>query len=157
MPDIPSEELRNPKFELVESHFSHPVPQSLRRLYADHDELARTDFTVITGSRVLANVANFWWSLVEHGQRDKRIRTQWFVESYSPINEDSLESFEGFERFLEFADDGSEGLYVIDPTEQDPQVYLFMMDSHELIPVGCRLSRFLRARRLDGEPEEDDY
>ncbi len=158
--NAPPEELLNPRFDLIEGHFSHPLPEPLRRLYADQNELSRTGFTVTTRSRFVSKLANLWSFLlrtVTSGRSGGRSRSQWFVESYTPLNENSLKFFEGFERFIEFADDGSEGLYFIDPTERDPEVFLFVMDGYDLIPVGCTLSRFLRARRHEGEPDEDEH
>jgi len=74
------------------------------------------------------------------------------VEFFDAIGSNSTEHFEGFERFLDIASDGGEGLYFIDPKASDPQVYLFVMDGYDLYPTGLKLSEFLTAPRL---PEED--
>ncbi len=136
MPDDFEERQRNPKFDLIEQHFGHPVPASLRRLYANPEELNEQDFTITL--------------VTAEGSR------QWFVGDISPIDESSLEFFEGFERFIEFANDASEGVYFIDPTQAEPDVAYFDMESYELTPCGCTLSEFLAAPRREGYPDDDD-
>lgn len=129
------QQLSNPKFDLIEAHFGHPVPAALRRLYADHVELRRQGFKVVLGGK-------------KHSIP---------VAGYTPINEDSLEFFPEFEQYLEFASDGGEGLYFIDPTLADPKVLHFEMDGYDLAPCRCTLSQFLAAPHIADDSNDEEY
>ncbi len=130
------ERQHNPKFELIEAHFGHPVPNALKALYKDTSQLDERDFTITIMS--------------SDGAR------QWFIGDFSPIDEESLKFFPGFEKYLEIANDASEGLYFIDPTQPDPEVLYFDMESYEVTPCGAALSVFLTAPRRPGYPEEEE-
>ena len=134
MSDDFTERLHNPKFEIVEQHFGHPVPAALRQLHANHQELDQRDFTVTVGANA----------------------KQWYVGDYTPIDANSVQFFPGFERFLDIANDASEGSYFVDPTQADPEVFYFDMESYELTPCGCTLSEFLTAPRREGYPDDDE-
>ena len=128
-------QLLRPDFAAVERHFGHPVPEALRRLYSDAQELARPPFRVV---------------VERAGSEPSGI----FVQTYTPIDHNTLLPFAGFERFIEFADNGSgDVMYFIDPTESDPEVCVYVMDGpcglpHTLYPQGFTLSEFLAVPRL---------
>ena len=126
--------LSRPNFDLVEQHFEHPVPAALRQLYSDAEELSRQNFKVVLGGK----------------------KPPLIVCGYTPINEKSLEFFPDFEQYLEFASDGGEGLYFIDPTLADPKVLLFEMDGYDLTPCRCTLSQFLAAPRVADDSDDEE-
>ncbi len=128
-----TERLHNPNFEIVERHFAHPVPEALRRHHANHQKVDQCDFNIMVGAEL----------------------NPWFIGGFTPIDENSVQFFEGFERFLDIADDGSEGLYFVDPTQADPEVFYFELDDYELTSCGCTLSEFLTSPRRDGYPKDD--
>lgn len=128
--------LHNPQFDLIEQHFGHPVPAALRQMYADPAILSREPFSVSIPSV------------------DKP--KHWFVESFTPIDPNTLEFFEGFEQYIGFASDGSEGIYVIDPTQPDPEVYYFDMEGYTLDPCDSTLSQFLTFPTTSGYVEEEE-
>lgn len=123
--------LLNPMWELVESHFGCSIPAVLKSFYSDPGKVLQGGFDLRTPVDV-----------------DGADRIH--IEDFSIIDESSTEHFEGFERFLEIASDGGEGLYFIDPRESDPEVHLFIMDGWDLHPTGLRLGGFLSDPRLEG-------
>jgi len=126
--------LSNPRFDLIEQHFGKPVPEALRSLYSDHDELRRQNFKVILGGK----------------------KQPFIVCGYTPLDEKSLEFFPDFDQYPEFASDGGEGLYFIDPTLADPEVFHFEMDGYDLTPCRCTVSQFLAAPRVADDCDEEE-
>ena len=134
------ERLLNPRFDLVEAHFKCKVPQPLRALYENRKKLLRENFVVDI-------------PLPEQIDVD-RIGIDFFL----PIEEDSVDFSRSFaleESYIDFASDGGEGHYIINPTKPDPEVYLFVMDGSDLYPLGVSLSEFLAAHWYPNDYQDD--
>jgi len=65
------ERLLNPNFAAVEAHFKRPVPEELKKLYADKNEILRGDFEVQTKSR-------------------QNTDDCWYIAFYNPADEENL-------------------------------------------------------------------
>lgn len=124
-------ELLHPDWQLVEGHYGVPMPDLLKSFYADPNKVLQVDFDLETQVEGLRRI---------------------HVCTFTRINESSIEAFPGFERFLEVASDGEEGLYFFDPKDSEPEVYLFVMDGYDLHPTGLSLRQFLEGSRL--EPDD---
>ena len=122
--------LKNPRFDLLEDRYQCVVPQSLRTLYENHEEIVRTGIFISI-------------------QTSPGKYEDFYVQAYEPIDESSLGSFPGYEKFFEFALCGGPFLYMIDPTKADPEVYLFNMEvsGYEMKPLGITLSQFVESPR----------
>ncbi|MES2659197.1 MAG: SMI1/KNR4 family protein [Verrucomicrobiota bacterium] len=125
--------LLHPNWQLVEEHYGVTLPDSLKRFYADPNKVLQGEFDLETPREV------------EGGNRIH-------VQTFTRIDESSIEAFPGFERFLEIASDGGEGLYFFDPKDPEPEIYLFVMDGYDLHPTGLTLRQFLEGTRL--EPDD---
>jgi hypothetical protein len=121
--------LLHPNWQLVEGHYGVSMPDLLKRFYADPNKVLQCEFDLETPKQV---------------EGLHRIH----VCTFTRINENSIESFPGFERFLEVASDGGEGLYFIDPKVSEPEVYLFVVDGYDMLPTGLSLRQFLEGPRL---------
>ena len=131
-------QLQNPRFDLIEAHFKHPVPQPLKELYQNREELLRWRFVVDVPVPQ---------EILDRAGDDAEFE-QISVERYEPIDGKTMESWgPGMENYIEFASDGGEGIYCIDPRETDPEVHLFIMDGADLIPLEVPLSEFLSASK----------
>ena len=125
-----AQSLLTPNWQLVETHFNSQIPQILKDYYSDPRAILQDNFDLKIPKEVEG------YSTIH-------------VEFFTPIDESSIGHFEGFERFLDIASDGGEGIYFIDPKEDDAEVFLFVMDGHDLHPTGLRLSEFLKNPRLE--------
>ena len=123
-------ELLHPEWQLVERHYGVPMPDLLKSFYADPNKVLLCDFDLETPKPV-----------------DGLDRIH--VCTFTPINESSIEAFPAFERFLEVASDGGEGLYFFDPKDSELEVFLFVMDGYDLHPTGLSLRQFLEGLRLE--------
>lgn len=131
------EKILAPEWDLVEAHFECVVPPVLKNYYADPKSILRGPFDLKTPK------------LVEG-------YNQIHVEFFTLINESSIQFFEFFEKYLDIASDGGEGLYFVDPTLEDPEVFFFIMDGRGLHPTGLSLSEFLSNPRLEPTDYWDD-
>ncbi len=125
-----AQDLLRPNWRLVEEHYGVIMPDLLKRFYSDPKSVLQCEFDLETPKEV------------EGGDRIH-------VLTFSRINESSIEPFPEFERFLEIASDGGEGLYFFDPKDPEPEVYLFVMDEYDLHPTGLTLRQFLEGPRLE--------
>ena len=66
---------------------------------------------------------------------------------YDPLDESALSSFEGFEQYIHFALCFGPYIYMIDPTEKDPEVFLFNIDDYTMMRPEYTLSQFIAAPR----------
>ena len=121
------QELLNPRFDLIEQHFKHPVPKLLRDLYSNKAELHRREFIVF----------------ITHGPEQGFFK----ICEYCPINAETLNLFEGFKQYIEFAHDGEECCYVIDPTQDNPEIMFLDYEAGEIEGTGMTLRGFLTASR----------
>jgi hypothetical protein len=123
--------LRSPDFPAVEKHFGRPLPQCVRTLYSDKEELLRNNFAVAASSGV------------PDGER-------WYVSDYQPADGASVrDSWPGLEKYFAFADDGSGNGYLIDPTQDDPPVLFHDHETGEISRVCDRFTEFMRWPRLE--------
>ncbi len=123
-------ELLHPEWQLVEGHYGISMPDMLKSFYADPNKVLQCEFDLETSGQI---------------EGLHRIH----VCTFTRINESSIQAFPGFERFLEIASDGGEGLYFFDPKDPEPEVYLFVMDGYDLHSTGLSLRHFLEGPRLE--------
>jgi hypothetical protein len=127
------ERLLNPDFPALEAHFGHPLPQALKNLHADRDELLRFDFEVFPPGRPAGS-------------------PPWAVCYYQPMDAEQLKAvWPGREKFLEIADDGTGNAYMVDPTRADPPVLFHDHETGEVEEVSGSLSEFLKWPRRAAE------
>ena len=119
------ERLLKPDFAAVEAHFGAALPDSLKKLYADKNEILRGDFEVVTK--------------VEGAKSDP-----WFIAFYEPADAESLrESWPGCEPYFAFANDGCGNEYLIKPGVPDPEVLFHDHETSEMTKVAGALTAFL--------------
>ena len=128
-----AQELLHPDWKPIEDHFGAAVPAILKQFYAEPAKLLQVDFNLVS----------------PHIEIPQGI----YIKSFDKMSAGSVEGFfEGLERFIPLAHGCGAELYVIDPTEADPEVFLHVYDlddDPELFRfTGLRLSPFLQARRV---------
>ena len=124
--------LISPRIDLIEQHFHCKVPQALTALYGNHAEIVK--------SNIYATVLN------SDGKTE-----EYYIQSYDPLDESSLEFFEGSEQYIHIASCGP-FLYMIDPTREDPEVHLYNVDDSTIRSLDFPLSLFVSApRRYEDE------
>lgn len=126
-------ELLHPEWPPIEDHFGATAPALLKQFYADPDKLLQIDFNI-------ASLRN-------------EISEGIYIESFDKMGPSSVDGFfEGYERFIPLAHGCGAELYVIDPTETDPEVFLHVYDIGEdpryFRSTGLKLSGFLQAKRV---------
>ncbi len=129
-------DLLNPEWRIIEDHFGVQMPSYLKQFYSEPDAVLVCKFDLKTPIEV------------EFGRRVH-------IEEFTAISKSTIEFFEGFERFIEFASDGGESLYFFDPKEADHPVYLFSMETYDLLPTGLNLKSFLSGKRLPQKFDEE--
>jgi hypothetical protein len=123
--------LQNPDFAAVEKHFGHPLPDCLRALYHNTQELMRDNFEVAASA-------------------DAPAEKRWFIAFYEPADAQAVQdTWPGLEKYFVFADDGSGNGYVIDPKETDPAVLFHDHETGEISPVCKHFSDFMKWPRLE--------
>jgi len=125
--------LLEPRFDLLEEHFKCDMPESLKALYGDKEEVLRTSFLI---EHLLPE------HLREYAdeEEDELIR----VDHYSPISGETMLSRGGpdLKNFVEFASNGSAWIYCVDPRNADPEVHVYCTDG-DLDSLEIKLSEFL--------------
>lgn len=122
--------LQHPDFAAVAKHFGHPLPECVRALYADKEELMRSNFAIA------ASVA------VPEEER-------WYVADYQPADGPSVQdTWPGLEKYFAFSDDGTGNRYLIDPAESDPPVLFHDHETGELSRVCDHFTEFMRWPRM---------
>ena len=125
-----------PDFPAAEAHFRAVLPDALKRLYADENELLRSD------------KGEFEVLIVDKNG----VTEPWYVAIYVPIDAQSLkETWPGCEAYLAFADDGCGNGYLIKPGTADPPVVFHDHESGEVVEVSPSLSAFLAAPKRNSE------
>lgn len=128
-----TQRLQNPDFAAVEKHFGCPLPDCVKALYANTQELTRGDFEVAPSA-------------------DVSEEERWYVAFYLPADEQSVrDTWPGLEKYFVFADDGSGNGYLIDPRENDPPVLFHDHEGGKFSPVCNRFTEFMRWPRLEVE------
>lgn len=132
-----AQRLLNPRWDIVEDHFGGRVPQQLKDFYADPSRVLLVEYDLET---------------TENGNP---FEGRLYVLSFDVIDEDITTPYGEYDKHIVLAHDEGDGLYLIEPTEEDPDVfYLYMNASGGLRFTGLCLSSFLSAPRL--EPREPD-
>jgi hypothetical protein len=126
-----TQRLQAPDFPALEKHFGCALPQAVRALYADKQEVMRQDFMV---------------AATAVAPEDGR----WYVAFYQPADEQNVQdAWPGLEKYFAFADDGSGNGYLIDPKEADPPVLFHDHETGEMSPVSRHFTEFMRWPRLE--------
>jgi hypothetical protein len=121
--------LESPDLAGLERHLGHPLPASLRALYADRD-LVMSDDIVISVPNPL------------QGSKDSYIA--WF----EPADAETLAIiWPGCEGLFPFADNGAGDRFLVDPKDSDPEVLYYLHETGEKRSLGVPLSAFIAARR----------
>ncbi len=122
--------LHHPDFPSLEKHFGCKAPESLKRLYADHEELERGNFTLIAP---------------DDEPDDERSH---FVGFYVPADMETVKwQYPGTERFWIFADDGCGNGYMTDPAQEDGAVFFHDHETGEISEICDSLVRFMSWER----------
>ena len=125
--------LVNPDFTAVERHFGRPLPDSVRTLYANRNELAMGDFEV---------------AATVEAPEDAR----WYIAFYEPADFETVaNAWPGTEQYFAFANDGSGNGYLVDPGEEDPPVLYHDHETGEMSSVCDRFSVFMKWPRFEVE------
>ena len=129
-------DLLSPDWPVIEQHYGSTAPTILKNFYQDPNRVLLVNFEVT--SDLL------------------RLEDGLHVESYAEIGEDSLiGAFDDMENYLPIARGLGGEEYVVDISEDDPQVFYYQYDigddPEKLQFTGLRLSRFLSAERVPFE------
>lgn len=123
--------LQRPDFPVVARHFGQPLPECVQALYADKQELLRSNFEVAASKTV-------------------PVEERWFVSDYQPADGRSIQdAWPGMERYFAFADDGTGNGYLIDPKDKDPAVLFHDHETGELSRVCNHFTEFMKWPRWD--------
>lgn len=116
-------ELLAPQFSVIAEVYGNPISNSLRALYEDIIELRK--------------------SYVEK-KIDGKPQDQWiFVSCYFPLNRKQAEGQRlQDKKHFAFAGDGSGSEWVVDPTDNHGQIFLFEHETEELKPTGVTMAQF---------------
>lgn len=126
------ERLHDPDFEGLEHHYGCQLPDALKRLYADRNELERGNFTVVAP---------------ESDPDDEQAP---FIAFYVPADSEAARSgFPGTEPYFRFADDGCGNAYMTDPRLDDGPVLFHDHETGEISEVCDSFSRFMSWPRRD--------
>jgi hypothetical protein len=125
----------NPDFEAFRQHFGCEPPQALKSLFAEPE--------LFTNDKDIFEIA----VPSETGQ-EKR----WFVAWIDAIDKEHLKSrnWPGTEGFYAFANNGAGDQYLIDPKQEDPEVFYYEHETGKKKSVGVTLSQFVSAKRIYG-------
>ncbi|SHI61350.1 hypothetical protein SAMN02745181_0500 [Rubritalea squalenifaciens DSM 18772] len=116
----------------VEDHFKKPSSAMLKKLYKDPKKILMTSFEIVS--------------------KKIKIPEGLHVAAYEPINKESVDFFEDLEKYIQIAYDPFGGRYIVDPTKDDPEVYLHYYDVGRdpewFRSTGLRLSEFIAAKKI---------
>jgi hypothetical protein len=119
------ERLLTPDFAAVEAHFKTALPEQLKRLFSNKEEILRGDFEVEVAAT-------------------KNECGPWFIAFYEPADAESVrEGWPGCEPYFTFANDGCGNDYLIKPGGADPEVLFHDHETGEMVQVAPSLSVFL--------------
>src|SRR5690606_38729255 len=110
--------LDHPDFEAVENYFGHPLPATLKELYADKQLIRSED--------ILIGVPD------PHDGGN-----ECYVAFFEPAKLENAEATGAVcDGMFAFASNGAGDLYMIDPKEADPAVIYYLHESGERRAVG---------------------
>ena len=122
--------LHHPDFSALEHHFGHAFPASIKALYANKDELDRTEFEIAPRT---------------DSDEDERK----YVAEYEPADMETYNGqWPGNEQYFRFADDGCGNMYMVDPRLDDPPVLFFDHETGDTSQVCASFTEFMKWPRL---------
>jgi len=122
-----SRRLDNPDFRALETYFRHPLPDPLKALYRDKSR--------INSENILVDVPN-------PGESEPTS----FIAFFEPLDRESVRHpWPGCEKLLPFANNGLGDMFMIDPTQPDPEVLYYLHENRTLVRLGVTMSKFLTA------------
>lgn len=122
-----SKRLNNPDFDALEAYFRHPLPDALKALYHDKSR--------INTENILIDVPN-------PGERESKSSIAFF----EPLDIDSVRhSGRGAQKLLPFANNGAGDMFMVDPTQPDPEVLYYLHENRKIVGLGATISKFLMA------------
>ncbi len=128
-----NQRLQTPDFAALERNFGCPVPQPVRALYENKQEVMRQDFEVAATPEAPA---------VE----------RWSVAFYQPADQENVrDAWPGLEKYFAFADDGCGNGYLIDPREADPPVLFHDHETGEMSRVSDHFTEFMSWPRREAK------
>ena len=121
----------NPDFEAYRRYFGCEPPAALKQLFND-PELFSNDRDM--------------FEIEVSGKK-------WFVAWIDAIDEEHLKSCQwpGTQGFYAFANNGAGDQYLIDPKQEDPEVFYYEPETGKKKSVGVALSQFVSAKRIYDE------
>ena len=123
---------RNPNFDAFRKHFACDLPQALGSLFAEQE--------------IFSNDKDMFDVVIPSGKSERR----WFVAWIEPVDEEHFKScrWPGTEGFYAFANNGAGDQYLIDPKQEDPEVFYYEHETAKKKSVGVTLSQFVSAKRI---------
>jgi hypothetical protein len=123
------ERLRKPDFEGLERHFGHSLPQGLKVLYKNQEEVLTGDFELIAN----------------HDNNETNI---WYIAYYQPVDLLNVkDACPDTKQVFEFANDGCGNGYTIDPKLKDPPVIFYDHETGKWRKVANSFSEFMAMKR----------
>jgi SMI1 / KNR4 family (SUKH-1) len=123
------ERLLNPDFAGVEAILGCTLPEEVRRLYSDKNEILRGDFEVI----------------IKPANDSNGVCT---VAYYTPADKEAVADYwEDCKKYFSFANDGCGNDYLIDPTVPKSKVWFHDHETGEFNDLGVTFEEFLSAPR----------
>ncbi len=116
-------ELLNPQFGVIEDVYGKPISKSLRALYENTGELRKSYIEKVINGKPA---------------------DQWiFISCYWPLNRAHVDGQwlqDG--KHYAFAGDGSGSEWVVDPTDDEGEIWFFEHETQELKPTGVTMAQF---------------
>src|SRR5438552_8882217 len=110
--------LDNPAFDVLEQHFKHPLPASLKKLYSNKDLIHKTDILVAVPNPI---------------EKEKECHIAFFEPATAPHAASPSPSCEGL---FAFANNGAGDQFLVDPRQADPEVIYYLHDTGEKNAIG---------------------
>ena len=127
------ERLLKPDFAALETHFGCAMPNELKELYANNEEIQRGDFEVVT-------------------KNSTGVEDTWTVAFYEPADLESLrDAWPDCKELFAFANDGCGNDYLIDPRKPATEVLFHDHETGEFSKVTSSLAEFMAAPRKGGD------
>ncbi len=125
-----NERLQTSDFAALEAHFGCPLPDCVRALYANAEELMRRRFEVAPSADL---------------PEEERLFIAFYQPAYAIA---AKESWPGIEKYFAFANDGFGNEYIIDPRELDPAILFHDHEDGEIMPICSHFTEFMRWPRF---------
>jgi hypothetical protein len=117
-------ELLHPQFGVIEEVYGKSISKTLRALYEDKSELLKS----------------YAVKVIDGEPEDHWI----FISCYWPLNRAQVDGqWRQDGKHFAFAGDGSGSEWVVDPTDDEAEIFYFEHESAELKPTGVRMHQFM--------------